>query len=108
MEYTATQLSTIIEFLDTIGSASFMSGFKDGLYDIRCELNGEEYTPVPDTSLMSRSCYAAGFEAAERCVEAWLSDRADSREKLVGMRRLLDRFDAFCSFDFQQLFIITT
>ena len=50
MEYTATQLSTIIEFLDTIGSASFMSGFKDGLYDIRCELNGEEYTPVPDTS----------------------------------------------------------
>ena len=30
MEYTATQLSTIIEFLDTIGSTSFMAGFKDG------------------------------------------------------------------------------
>ena len=96
MEYTATQLSTIIDFLDTIGSTSFMAGFRDSLYDYRCWLNGEEYTPVPDTSLMSRSCYTAGVEAAEQCVEAWLSDRAGSREKLVSMRKLLDRFDDFC------------
>ena len=96
MEYTATQLSTIIEFLDTIGSTSFMAGFRDGLLDFRYQLNGEEYTPVPDTSLMSRSCYTAGVEAAEQCVEAWLSDRADTREKLIGMRKLLDRFDALC------------
>ena len=96
MEYTTTEVSTIIEFLDTIGSASFMAGFRDGVYDYRSWLNGEEYTPAPDTSLMSRSCYAAGFDAAEQCIEAWLSDRADTREKLVGMRKLLDRFDAFC------------
>lgn len=96
MEYTTTEVSTIIEFLDTIGSASFMAGFRDGVYDYRSWLNGEEYTPAPDTSLMSRSCYAAGFEAADRCIEEWLSDRADTREKLSGMRKLLDRFDAFC------------
>lgn len=96
MEYTTTELSTIIEFLDTIGTASFMAGFRDGLYDYRSWLDGEKFTPDPSNGLMSRSCYAAGFAAAERCIEEWLSEHADTREKLVDMRRLLDRFDAFC------------
>ena len=39
---------------------------------------------------------AAGFAAAERCIEEWLSEHVDTREKLVDMRKLLDRFDTFC------------
>ena len=61
MEYTREQMLTIVNFLDHIGSASFMSGFKDGMLDCRNWLTGEPTALDPDNGLIDIECYILNF-----------------------------------------------
>ena len=96
MEYTREQMLTIVNFLDHIGSASFMSGFRDGMLDCRNWLTGEPTALDPDNSLIDTECYMAGFTAAGNCMDAWLSENAYSEENLAYMREFVERLEGVC------------
>lgn len=96
MKYTREQTLTLVQFLDHIGSASFMSGFKDGMLDYRNWLTGKPIALDPDNSLIDIECYWAGFTAAGNCMDAWLSDNANSEENLAYMRELVERLEGGC------------
>ena len=65
MEYTREQTLTLVQFLDHIGSASFMSGFKDGMLDCRNWLTGEPTALDPDNGLIDIECYMAFYSRWE-------------------------------------------
>ena len=70
-----------------------MSGFKDGMLDYRNWLTGKPIALDPDNSLIDIECYWAGFTAAGNCMDAWLSDNANSEENLAYMRELVKRLE---------------
>ena len=96
MEYTQEDLVIIIQFLDHIGSASFVSGFRDGLRDYRNWLTGKPIALDPDNSLIDIECYMAGFTAAGNCMDAWLSENAYCEENLTSMRKVVERLEGVC------------
>lgn len=96
MEYTREQMLTIVNFLDHIGSASFMSGFKDGMLDCRNWLTGEPTALDPDNGLIDIECYMAGFTAAGNCMDAWLSENVYCEENLASMREVVERLEGVC------------
>lgn len=96
MEFTREQTLTLVQFLDHIGSASFMSGFKDGMLDCRNWLTGKPVALDPDNGLIDIGCYMAGFEAAQNCLEAWLSDYAYIEENFASMREVVERLEGVC------------
>lgn len=67
MRYSQEELNTIIQFLDSIGNTSFVSGFRDGLHDYRNWLIGEMRPSDPANGLVATSCYMVGLASAESC-----------------------------------------
>lgn len=99
MKFTQEELDTFVRFLDSIGSTSFVAGFKDGVHDYRNWLAGEKRPLDTDNGLVVTSCYRDGFDAAQECIESWLSGFADKQEAMACMRRVVERLDAFCQED---------
>lgn len=95
MKFTQEELDTFVRFLDRIGSASLVDGFKDGVHYYRNWLAGEKHPLDTDNGLVVTSCYRDGFDAAETCIEFWLSEFADKQEAMACMRRVVERLDAF-------------
>ena len=99
MKFAQEELDIFVRFMDRIASASFVSGFRDGVHDYRNWLAGEKHPLDTDNGLVVTPCYMAGFEAAETCIESWLSKFADKQEAMACMRRVVERLDAFCRED---------
>lgn len=96
MKFTQEERNTFVSFLDRLGSASFLDGFAGGVHYYRNCLAGEKRPLDADNGLVVISCYMDGFEAAEKCIESWLSGFADKQESLACMRRVVERLAAFC------------
>lgn len=96
MKFTQEERDIFVRFLDSIGSVSFLDGFASGVHYYRNWLAGENRPLDTDNGLVVTSCYIAGFEAAEKCIESWLSGFTDKQESLACMRRVVERLAAFC------------
>ena len=95
MKFTQEELDIFVRFLDSIGSTSFVAGFKDGVHDYRNWLAGEKRPLDTDNGLVATFCYRVGFDAAQECIKTWLAGFADKQESLACMRRVVERLDAF-------------